>query len=336
MSLDFKLKRTLRGLDYPQGAWNPAWLGPLEPAEVGELLREPAPWEAVYADAIEAWESSRAPDLVGKTTEFYTRFYLQDNILAKVDRATMMVGSRRARPSSTTRWSTSRGACPPRSSAAAAGASTSCARRCGGACPTACSTARRRASRCRSRAGSRTGPMPQPSPALGVRRRRTRAPRRRPPRGPARRAALPVVLAGAPAPPSHRRDHSLGRHGKRHLRRREPGRADPLVVRGPPPPVPRAHRGARPARGRRRARRRHEHRHEPAPAEGHGLHELPRPRPQPRRHPLVRGEGPGHRRTRGRSSPSRIPTRPSTSSSPPTSSSTWTTTWRHSRSCGAC
>lgn len=92
LSLDFKLKRTLRGLDYPEGAWNPAWLGPLEPSEVGELLREPAPWESVYADAIDAWEASRAPDLVGRTTEFYARFYLQDSVLAKVDRATMMVG----------------------------------------------------------------------------------------------------------------------------------------------------------------------------------------------------------------------------------------------------
>jgi asparagine synthase (glutamine-hydrolysing) len=92
LSLDFKLKRTLRGLEYPESAWNPAWLGPLEPSELGELLREPAAWDAVYADAIEAWESSRAPDLVGRTTEFYARFYLQDSVLAKVDRATMMVG----------------------------------------------------------------------------------------------------------------------------------------------------------------------------------------------------------------------------------------------------
>lgn len=92
LSLDFKLKRTLRGLEYPQGAWNPAWLGPLEPREVAELLREPVSVETVYADALEAWESSRAPDLVGRTTEFYARFYLQDSVLAKVDRATMMVG----------------------------------------------------------------------------------------------------------------------------------------------------------------------------------------------------------------------------------------------------
>ena len=92
LSFDFKLKRTLAGLDYPPGAWNPAWLGPLEPREVGELLRQPAPWEEVYADAIEAWESSGAPDPVGRTTEFYARFYLQDSVLAKVDRATMMVG----------------------------------------------------------------------------------------------------------------------------------------------------------------------------------------------------------------------------------------------------
>jgi len=36
--------------------------------------------------------SMMAPDLVGKATEFYARFYLQDSILAKVDRASMMVG----------------------------------------------------------------------------------------------------------------------------------------------------------------------------------------------------------------------------------------------------
>lgn len=92
LSLDFKLKRTLRGLAYPQSMWNPAWLSPLEPRDIEALLGEPASPESVYSDAIEAWETSDAPDLVGKTSEFYARFYLQDGVLTKVDRATMMVG----------------------------------------------------------------------------------------------------------------------------------------------------------------------------------------------------------------------------------------------------
>ena len=91
MSLDFKIKRTLRGLEHPASMWNPLWLSPLEPADIAELLEQPAPPELVYADAIEAWEASDAPDLTGKTTEFYVRFYLQDSILTKVDRASMMV-----------------------------------------------------------------------------------------------------------------------------------------------------------------------------------------------------------------------------------------------------
>ena len=92
MSLDFRMKRTLRGLAFPPSVWNPMWLSPLEPSQIADLLEEPAPWDLVYADAIQAWDSSDAPDMVGKTTEFYARFYLQDGILTKVDRASMMVG----------------------------------------------------------------------------------------------------------------------------------------------------------------------------------------------------------------------------------------------------
>ena len=38
MSLDFKLKRMLRGLSYPKQYWLPAWMGPLDPQEIGELF----------------------------------------------------------------------------------------------------------------------------------------------------------------------------------------------------------------------------------------------------------------------------------------------------------
>lgn len=92
LSLDFKLKRTLRGLEYPPSVWNPVWLSPLEPDEIAELMNTPVEWEEVYADAINAWQSSDADDMLGRSIEFYGRFYLQDGVLTKVDRASMMVG----------------------------------------------------------------------------------------------------------------------------------------------------------------------------------------------------------------------------------------------------
>jgi asparagine synthase (glutamine-hydrolysing) len=91
MSLDFKVKRALRGLSYPESQWNPVWLGPLEPPELEDLFNEPVRREEVFSEAISAWDQSTADNVVDKTLEFYSRFYLQDDILTKVDRASMMV-----------------------------------------------------------------------------------------------------------------------------------------------------------------------------------------------------------------------------------------------------
>jgi asparagine synthase (glutamine-hydrolysing) len=90
MSLDFRVKRTLRGLSYPPRLWCPVWMGTLDPVELGELFREPLDLESVYSEAIEQWDSCRQPDLVDKVLQFYTKLYLQDDILTKVDRASMM------------------------------------------------------------------------------------------------------------------------------------------------------------------------------------------------------------------------------------------------------
>lgn len=92
MSFDFRLNRTLKGLDHAPKLWNPVWLGPLGPSEIHELLREPVPPEDLYADAISIWENCGAQSLVDQTLQFYTRMYLQDNILMKADRASMMHG----------------------------------------------------------------------------------------------------------------------------------------------------------------------------------------------------------------------------------------------------
>ncbi len=90
MSLDFRLKRTLRGLSYPRRLWNAVWLGPLDPRDLEALFEEPTNIEEVYSEAIEQWDACKQENLIDKTLQFYTKLYLQDDILVKADRASMM------------------------------------------------------------------------------------------------------------------------------------------------------------------------------------------------------------------------------------------------------
>ena len=90
MSLDFKIKRTLRGLSYPRKYWNTIWLGPLAPEEISELFKKEIKIEDLYSEAVEYWDMCKQEDIVDKTLFLYTKLYLQDDILVKVDRASMM------------------------------------------------------------------------------------------------------------------------------------------------------------------------------------------------------------------------------------------------------
>jgi asparagine synthase (glutamine-hydrolysing) len=90
MSLDFKVKRMLRGLSYPTPYWLPAWMGPLDPQEIGELFGSKPDPEELYSEAIAAWNHPSAHTDVDRTIQFYVRLYLQDDILVKTDRASMM------------------------------------------------------------------------------------------------------------------------------------------------------------------------------------------------------------------------------------------------------
>jgi asparagine synthase (glutamine-hydrolysing) len=92
MSLDFKLNRGLRGLGLRPAFWNPVWLGPASSSDIAALLSEPVDVEYLYSEAIAAWDRSASPGLVDRTLEFYTNFYLADNILVKSDRAGMRNG----------------------------------------------------------------------------------------------------------------------------------------------------------------------------------------------------------------------------------------------------
>jgi len=90
MSLDFKIRRSLMGLSYPPGMWNPAWLSPLEPAVMSRFFEHPLDAAELYSEAVAAWDGGSSDDPIDRSLEFYTRFYLQENILPKVDRAAMM------------------------------------------------------------------------------------------------------------------------------------------------------------------------------------------------------------------------------------------------------
>lgn len=90
MALDFKIKRMLRGLSHRDALWNPVWLGPLGPLEVQELCSEPIDPDELYSEAIEIWDSCAHLHPVDRTMCFYAKLYMQDDILVKVDRASMM------------------------------------------------------------------------------------------------------------------------------------------------------------------------------------------------------------------------------------------------------
>jgi asparagine synthase (glutamine-hydrolysing) len=91
MGLEFKLKRALAGVSYPSRLWNPMWMAPANPVDIEALLGTRVKPEELYEEAISLWESNPELNDVDRTLEFFTNFYLQDDILAKVDRASMMV-----------------------------------------------------------------------------------------------------------------------------------------------------------------------------------------------------------------------------------------------------
>ena len=90
MSIDFKLRRTLAGLSYPRPLWNPIWLAPLEPRDINDIFEAPLSPEDLYEEVLALWHAGEGKDIIDRTLEFYTNFYLQDGILMKVDRASMM------------------------------------------------------------------------------------------------------------------------------------------------------------------------------------------------------------------------------------------------------
>ncbi len=90
LSWEFKIKRTLRGLSYPEKLWNSMWMCPLDDGELADLFRESVDLEDLFSEAIELWDAHPQATLFDQTLQFFTRLYLENDILTKVDRASMM------------------------------------------------------------------------------------------------------------------------------------------------------------------------------------------------------------------------------------------------------
>jgi asparagine synthase (glutamine-hydrolysing) len=92
MSLDFKVKRGLRGAGYPPALWGPVWMSALAEDDLRAFTGSDASLEETFSEAIEAWDASEGETLQDRLCQFYVELYLQDDILTKVDRASMRCG----------------------------------------------------------------------------------------------------------------------------------------------------------------------------------------------------------------------------------------------------
>jgi asparagine synthase (glutamine-hydrolysing) len=95
MSLDFKLKQFVKGMNYPLSIRNQAWLGAFTPEQQQQLFSDRVRDELgscdVYRLINDARNSCIFRDWIDEITFMYEHFYMGEDILTKVDRASMAV-----------------------------------------------------------------------------------------------------------------------------------------------------------------------------------------------------------------------------------------------------
>jgi asparagine synthase (glutamine-hydrolysing) len=90
MSLDFKLRRALRGAAHPPARRLPVWLGPASPEEVAAVSGGAYTPDLLFSASDALWADCAGDNDIDRATEFFGRFYLGEGVLTKVDRASML------------------------------------------------------------------------------------------------------------------------------------------------------------------------------------------------------------------------------------------------------
>ena len=94
MSLDFRLKQFLRGVDAPASLRHASWIASFLPAEMTQLLQPhlaalASPEVAFRQVSEDAARSGARPGSIDEALRYYLTRYLADDILVKADRASM-------------------------------------------------------------------------------------------------------------------------------------------------------------------------------------------------------------------------------------------------------
>jgi asparagine synthase (glutamine-hydrolysing) len=89
VSLDFKVRRALRGLSYPESLWTAQWMSPADVPEIERALGVRLSPENLYGDVVALWSASASTHPGDRMLEYFANYYLQHGVLTKVDRASM-------------------------------------------------------------------------------------------------------------------------------------------------------------------------------------------------------------------------------------------------------